>query len=76
MSTPPQGPPAQPQFDPSEQMLKYFSWKHLPEGLQVVSQPFAKLAGDLAVELPPGPEKTTCLRKLLEAKDCAVRAAL
>lgn len=30
---------------------------------------------DLEKLLPPGPETTTCFRKLLEAKDCALRAA-
>jgi hypothetical protein len=34
------------------------------------------IAGEMAKVLPPGPEVTVCLRKLLEAKDCAVRAAL
>jgi hypothetical protein len=43
--------------------------------LQTVSKPFCALAYFVAEELE-GPEATVCLRKLLEAKDCAVRAAL
>lgn len=57
-------------------LLRYFEWQHLPERLQRVSAPFGRLAAVMAETLPPGPEVTVCLRKLLEAKDCAVRAAL
>jgi len=58
-------------------LLKFFEYDHLPEKLQAVSAPFGELAKFLAgkPELD-GAELTTCLRKLLEAKDCAVRAAL
>lgn len=58
------------------EMLQFFTFEHLPEHLQTVSRPFCDLARDVVETLPPGPETTTCLRKLLEAKDCAVRAAL
>lgn len=57
-------------------MLRYFTWEHLPPNLQRYSRPFAELAAEMAMYLPEGPEATVCLRKLLEAKDCAVRAAL
>jgi len=43
--------------------------------IQSVSKPFAELAKVLAERLD-GPEVTVGLRKLLEAKDCMVRAAL
>lgn len=56
-------------------ILRYFEYSHLPERLQNVSRPFALLAQTMA-ELPPGAEVSAGLRKLLEAKDCAVRAAL
>jgi len=61
----------------TEQLLQYFTYDHLPEHLQVVSKPFYALAHLLAgnPELG-GPELTVALRKLLESKDCAVRAAL
>lgn len=58
------------------QILRYFTWEHLPERLQEVSAPFQVLATHMADTLPSGPELTAGLRKLLEAKDCAVRAAL
>lgn len=61
---------------PSEQLLRYFTYDHLPQHLQVISKPFSDLAQRLERDLPQGAEKTTALRKLLEAKDCAVRAAL
>lgn len=57
-------------------ILRYFATEHLPEQLATVSRPFQSLAQSVAASLPPGPETTTALRKLLEAKDAAVRAAL
>jgi hypothetical protein len=56
-------------------ILKFFAYEHLPEHLREFSQPFSELAHACADRLD-GPELTVCLRKLLEAKDCAVRAAL
>lgn len=56
-------------------ILQYFTYEHLPPHLQSVSKPFAELAKVLAQQLD-GPEVTVGLRKLLEAKDCMVRAAL
>lgn len=53
-----------------------FGWTHLPEHLQAVSKPFSVLAQELVSQLPDGPELSAGLRKLLEAKDCFVRAAL
>lgn len=41
-----------------------------------MSEPFGRLARQLDESLPTGPELSTALRKLLEAKDAAVRAAL
>jgi hypothetical protein len=57
-------------------LRQFFSYDHLPEPLQAVSQGFAELAGEMDETLPENPEKTTALRKLLEAKDCAVRAMI
>ena len=57
-------------------VLQFFKYDHLPARLQFVSRPFHRLAFDLAYDLPQGPELTVALRKLLEAKDCAVRARL
>lgn len=57
-------------------ILDYFSYSHLPPALAEISRPFAELAYMLADELPEGPEVSAALRKLLEAKDCAVRAKL
>lgn len=57
-------------------VLQYFAYDHLPEHLQAVSQPFAELAEQIANRAPNSQETTVALRKLLEAKDAAVRAAL
>jgi hypothetical protein len=57
-------------------VLQYFEYDHLPERLQEVSRPFYNLADLMRVTLPRSPERTVCFRKLLEAKDCAVRAAI
>lgn len=59
-----------------DRMLQFFVYEHLPPHLQAVSQPFCELAMGLCVSLPSNPERTVMLRKLLEAKDCAVRALL
>ncbi len=59
-----------------EYLLQFFEFAHLPEHLQAVSKPFGELAHHLVVTLPRNPERTVALRKLLEAKDCAVRALL
>jgi hypothetical protein len=56
--------------------IKYFGYEHLPRDLQKISKPIAELAGLMEVKLPDGPEKSAGMRKLLEAKDCFVRAAL
>jgi hypothetical protein len=60
----------------SQSLLRYFAWKHLPGSLQGVSSLCGRLAEQMEELLPDGPEKTAGLRKLLEAKDCFVRAAL
>lgn len=59
-----------------DRLLRYFEYEHLPAALQAVSRPLGELARQMAESLPPGPETTAGLRKLLEAKDCFVRAAL
>jgi hypothetical protein len=55
-------------------MLRLFEYGHLPQQLADVSARFSILATEMVVALPDGPELTTGLRKLLEAKDCFVRA--
>ena len=55
---------------------KYFVYVHLPENLQEVSRPIAELAEAMNMNLPDSAEKSTGMRKLLEAKDCFARAAL
>lgn len=57
------------------EILRHFKYDHLPPALQDVSRPICDLAHQAARELD-GPELTAGLRKLLEAKDCFVRAAL
>lgn len=59
-----------------KRMLKWFAYSHLPENLQAVSRPFGELADRINKEIEPGPERTVAFRKLLEAKDAAVRASL
>ena len=56
-------------------VLKFFKYDHLPEKLQEVSKPFGDLANAVASR-SESPETTVALRKPLEAKDAAVRAAL
>ena len=60
----------------TDYLLQFFVYEHLPPHLQAVSKPFGDLARQIVDTLPQNPERTTALRKLLEAKDCAVRAIL
>lgn len=60
----------------SDRMLQFFAYSHLPPTLQAVSRPFGELAEMIVSTLPQNAERTAALRKLLEAKDCAVRALL
>lgn len=57
-------------------IIRYFTYKHLPAALQVISKPIGIVAKMMESVLPEGAEKSAGLRKLLEAKDCFVRAAL
>jgi hypothetical protein len=59
-----------------EYLMQFFAYGHLPPQLQDASKPFKDLAQHIVDTLPSNPERTTALRKLLEAKDCAVRARL
>ncbi len=59
-----------------DRMLQFFEYAHLPEHLQQISKPFGELALQICDTLPSNPERTVGLRKLLEAKDCIVRAKL
>lgn len=59
-----------------ERMLKWFAYEHLPAHLQIVSKPFGELARLIVETIQVGPERTVALRKLLEAKDAAVRAVV
>lgn len=59
-----------------DRMLQFFSYDHLPREMQEVSRPFCELARRIVETLPSNPERTVSLRKLLEAKDCAVRALI
>lgn len=53
-----------------------FAYEHLSHPMREISQRCHALAQVMVDRLPDGPELTTGLRKLLEAKDCFVRAAL
>lgn len=55
--------------------IKYFEYSHLPGRMQEISKMVSELAHKMESELPDGPEKSAGMRKLLEAKDCFVRAS-
>ena len=59
-----------------EPILQFFEFAHLREDLRAVSAPFGDLARWIVATLPRNPERTVALRKLLETKDAAVRAAV
>lgn len=55
---------------------KFFAYEHLLPHLQEISKPIGELAKLMNEMLPDGPEKSAGMRKLLECKDCFVRAKL
>jgi hypothetical protein len=57
-----------------DRMMKWFAYEHLPPALKEISSAFHSLAWFVCEKLDSGPERTVALRKLLEAKDAAVRA--
>jgi hypothetical protein len=59
-----------------EHIMQFFTYAHLPPHLAEVSKPFSDLAQWMVDTLPRNPERTVALRKVLEAKDAAVRAKL
>lgn len=56
--------------------MQFFKYSHLPPAMQEISRPFAELAEKVEASGPSNPERTVALRKLLEAKDAAVRASI
>jgi hypothetical protein len=59
-----------------EPIMNFFVFSHLPNELQLVSSRFQRLALELMATLPRNAERSVALRKLLEAKDAAVRASI
>jgi hypothetical protein len=72
--------PAPSEFTPeqlaTDPILRYFHYAHLPDDLRKVSGPFCDMAKRVVERLPRNAERSVALRKLLEAKDAAVRAAV
>lgn len=72
--------PAPREFTPEEiqtdSVLRFFHYSHLPTALQAASKPFCNVARNIIDTLPRNPERSVAPRKLLEAKDAAVRASL
>jgi hypothetical protein len=62
--------------DEGEPILRYFAFAHLPLKLAHVSKLFHDVAHALVATVPASAERTVALRKLLEGKDAAVRAAM
>lgn len=62
--------------DSTNPIMKFFSYGHLPVQFQETSKKFFDLAAWIDETLPNNAEKATALRKVLEAKDCAVRAKI
>lgn len=62
-------------MDPTDHILQFFEFAHLPPKQQMVSKLFHDAAHQLVDDLPGNPERTVALRKLLESKDAAVRAS-
>lgn len=59
-----------------EPLLKFFAYAHLKPEFQAISKPFGEMATWIVTTLPNNDQRTQALRRLLEAKDAAVRASL
>lgn len=59
-----------------EAVARFFEFSHLPEPLHSIAAECALLKDSMLNNLEDDPELTVGLRKLLEAKDCFVRAAV
>lgn len=59
-----------------EPIMQFFAFAHLPPAMQEVSRPFCELAERVHATIPRNAERSVALRKLLEAKDAAVRASI
>lgn len=69
--------PKPPQNDDAVALLKWFTYQHLAnEELRATSRRFSIMAQMIIESMSPSVERSFCIRKLLEAKDCAVRATL
>jgi hypothetical protein len=69
-------PPLPPAPPAERRLLKFFAYEHLRPDLQPYSMAFSHLAAFIIAKVPEGPERTVALRKLLEAKDAAIRAVV
>lgn len=59
----------------TQQVMQWFTSDHLPEPQQTIALYVSHLADAMVRELSDGAELTVGLRKLLEAKECFVRAS-
>jgi hypothetical protein len=72
-----EGPSAESRHPAVAGVLRFFEYDHLPEGMiKLTARAFADFAAKMVAILPSDPELTVALRKLLEAKDAAVRCAV
>ena len=62
--------------EPRPDIFQFFAYEHLPPHLKEISAYFHDLALHVIETVPNSAERTAGLRKLLEAKDCIVRASL
>lgn len=68
--------PTKPLLNETDHIMQFFSYRYLPPGLQKIARPFSDFAEFVVQMLPRNAERTVTLRKLLEARDAAMRASL
>ena len=61
---------------PAERLLKWFPGAHPNRRVNTVQAEFKEFAERMDALLPESAEKTVGLRKILEGKDCLVRACI
>jgi hypothetical protein len=66
---------AVPPPDRRHAMLRWFAYKHLPEEMHRIATTFDAMAQWMVEVIPASDEATVAMRKLLESRDAAIRAA-
>lgn len=60
-------------MNPAQQLLRWFDTSHMTDPAMVALVGMFRATAEVVANATVGPEGTTAVRKLIEAKDCACR---